>query len=104
MFRRETHGEEVGAAFGLLPDGRWRVGGLRHVDAELLLAGAGRGRHRRRVVAQTAAAVTCLEGQKRGNQKRNLKRFYPGKCDEAPSTSFHMLSQFQKTVLGKVYL
>lgn len=58
---RNTHGEEVGAAFGLLADGRWRVGGLRHVDAELLLAGARRGRHRGRVVAQTAAAVTRLD-------------------------------------------
>lgn len=61
MTGRQTHGEEVGAALGLLPDGRWRVGGLRHVDAELLLAGGRRGRHRRRVVAQTAAAVTRLE-------------------------------------------
>lgn len=65
MFLRRTHGEEVGAAFGLLPDGRRRVGGLRYVDAELLLAGARRGRHRRRVVAQTAAAITRLQGQNR---------------------------------------
>lgn len=35
-----THGEEVGAAFRLLADGCWRVGGLRDVDTELLLAGA----------------------------------------------------------------
>lgn len=49
--RWETHGEEVGATFGLLPDGRGRVGGLRRVDAQLLLAGARRGRNRRRVVA-----------------------------------------------------
>lgn len=59
----QTHGEEVGAALGLLPDRRRCVGGLRHVDAELLLTGAGRRRHRRRVVAQTAAAVTRLGTQ-----------------------------------------
>lgn len=55
-----THSEEVGAAFGLLPDRRGGVGGLWDVDAELLLAGAGGGRHRRRVVTQAAAAVTRL--------------------------------------------
>ena len=55
-----SHSEEVGAAFGLLADGCWRVGGLRDVDTKLLLAGAWRGRHRRGVVAQTAAAVTRL--------------------------------------------
>lgn len=38
---------------------------MRDVDAELLLAGAGRGRHGRRVVAQAPAAVARLEGQKR---------------------------------------
>lgn len=75
----KTHGEEVGAAFGLLPDRRGRVGGLRHVDAELLLAGAGRRRHRRRVVAQTAAAVTRLEGKtRRRDCKINL--LYSHKC------------------------
>lgn len=63
LMGRKAHREQVGAAFGLLADGRRRVGGLRDVDAELLLAGAGCGRHRRRVVAQTAAAVTRLEGQ-----------------------------------------
>lgn len=62
----KTHGEEVGAAFGLLPHGRRRVGSLRHVDAQLLLAGAGCGRHRRRVVAQAAAAVTRLGGTEVG--------------------------------------
>lgn len=65
-FHGDTHSEEVGAAFGLLPDGCWGVGGLRDVDAELLLAGAGRGRHRGRVVAQAPAAITRLEGQKCG--------------------------------------
>lgn len=58
---RLTHGEEVRAALGLLPDGRGRVGGLRHVDAQLLLAGARRGRDGGGVVAQAAAAVTRLE-------------------------------------------
>lgn len=66
-----THGEEVGAALGLLPDGRGRVGGLRHVDAQLLLARAGRGRHRGRVVAQAAAAVTRLERTRRHGEKLN---------------------------------
>lgn len=45
VFHRGTHGKEVGATFGLLPDGRRRVRGLRDIDAQLLLAGAGRGRH-----------------------------------------------------------
>lgn len=64
--------EEVGAAFGLLPDRRGSVGGGRDVDTQLLLAGAGRGRHRRRVVTQTAAAVTRLRGEK-GREKRELQ-------------------------------
>ena len=68
----DTHREEVGAAFGLLPDGCGGVSGLRDIDAELLLAGAGCGGHRRRVVAQAAAAaVTGLGGQK---QQINARR------------------------------
>lgn len=65
-FHGDTHSEEVGPAFGLLPDGCRGVGGLRYVDAQLLLAGAGRGGHRGRIVAQAPAAVTRLEGQKGG--------------------------------------
>lgn len=67
-----THGEEVGATFGLLADGCWCIGGLRDVDAQLLLAGARRGRHRRGVVAQTATAITRLEGQR--SRKRSQER------------------------------
>lgn len=47
---RTTHSEEVRAAFRLLADRCWRVGGLRDVDTKLLLAGAGCGRDRRRIV------------------------------------------------------
>lgn len=57
----DTHGEEVGPALGLLADGRGRVGRGRHVDAELLLAGARRGRHGGGVVAQAPAAITRLQ-------------------------------------------
>ena len=57
----DTHSEEVGPALGLLADGRGRVGCGRHVDAELLLAGARRGRHGGGVVAQAPAAVTRLQ-------------------------------------------
>lgn len=66
-----THGEEVGAALGLLPDGRGCVGGLWHVDAQLLLTRAGRRRHRGRVVAQAAAAVTGLHADRK----------HTGSCD-----------------------
>lgn len=68
-----TYSEEVGAPLGLLAHRCGCVGGLRHVDAQLLLAGAGRGRHRRRVVAQaagpdaTATAVARLEARGREN-------------------------------------
>lgn len=58
--RGDTHGEEVGPALGLLADGRGRVGRGRYVDTQLLLAGAGRGRDRGGIVAQTPASVTCL--------------------------------------------
>lgn len=56
----DTHSEEVGPALGLLADRRGRVGRGWHVDAELLLAGARRGRHRGGVVAQAPAPVTRL--------------------------------------------
>lgn len=36
----DTHCEEVGPAFGLLPDRRRGVGSGRDIDPELLLAGA----------------------------------------------------------------
>ena len=58
-----THGEEVGAPFGLLADGRGRVGGRRHVDAQFLLAGGRRGGDGGRVVTKTTAAVTGLQGK-----------------------------------------
>ena len=58
--RRDTHSEEVGPALGLLADGRGRVGRGRYVDAQLLLAGARRGRDRGGIVAQTPASITCL--------------------------------------------
>ena len=57
----DTHSEEVGPTLGLLADGRGRVGCGRHVDAELLLAGARRGRHGGGVVAQAPTAVTRLQ-------------------------------------------
>lgn len=59
-FLNNPHREQVGSALGLLPDRRRCVGRLRDVDSKFFLAGAWRGRYRRRVVAQTAATVTRL--------------------------------------------
>lgn len=89
-----THGEEVGAAFGLLPDGRGRVGGLRHVDAQLLLTGTRRGRHRRRVVAQAATAVTRLDGRRNENINNLLTN-----SEQDPSQQMSVMSKWRCTYL-----
>lgn len=47
----DTHGEKVGPALGLLPDGCGRVGCGRDVDSKLLLAGARRRRDGGGIVA-----------------------------------------------------
>lgn len=80
--RPGTHSEEVGAALGLLAYGRRRVAGLGHVDAELLLAGAGRRRHRGGVVTQAATTVTGLI---RDNENISLLRRSCGGADKHDS-------------------
>lgn len=73
MYER-THGEEVGAAFGLLADGCGCVGTLGDIDAQLLLAGAGGGGHGRRVVTQTASTVAGLHTHHKNPVKQASKQ------------------------------
>lgn len=73
-----TDREQVGATLGLLTDRRRRVGRLRHVDAQLLLACTGSGGYRGGVIAQTASSITglsyCTEETKRKHESNLLSK------------------------------